>query len=78
MRTLVVRNNDGSFTPIAGQQRLRLLLELTGMAEVEDASNGELLYVHEVGEKVVMVSLAANAELMDIAKQLLELFKKAS
>ena len=70
MTICIKQNDDGTFSAISGIEELRAIIERCSAVEVEDAVTGGGMWVHEVGDELVILSLDAIAEINSIASEL--------
>lgn len=61
MTIYVKEAEGGGFEVVAGQLRLNVMLEVQGKAWVQNLTTGEQLEVHEVGGRLMALTLGASA-----------------
>jgi hypothetical protein len=69
---LVRRVKDGSYQAIQGHRRLRVELEMRGRAEVMDIESRDVLTVHEVGDRLLVLTEDARRSVEEIAETAIE------
>ena len=71
MHPIVKRNRDGSYSPISGTELLGKRLAIFGAAQVQDETGGDLLFVYEVGDQLLIVDQATRTEVQGLADELI-------
>lgn len=69
---------DGSCHVVNGHRLLRAALDLLGRAEVVDVATQETLFVHEVGDRIVVLTAQKEAFVEKCASAVIEAARNGS
>jgi hypothetical protein len=73
---LVRKVEDGSYEAVQGHNRLRATIEVRGQVEVVDIESREVLTVHEVGGRLLVLTADARQSVEKIAESAIEQARK--